>query len=78
MALGTKVVLRIKGYDAPHRFDLKAYGLKVAVPQDKTTTIEFVADQPGTFKWKCGRPCGDGCAKMTGKLTVIERVVEGS
>ena len=70
---GTKVVLKIFSYDATHRFDLKAYGLKVPLPQDKTTRVEFVADKAGEFKWKCGRPCGNGCPKLTGKLTVVER-----
>ena len=69
---GTRLVLHIRSYDATHRFDLKAYGQKVLLPQGKVTEVEFLADQVGTFKWKCGRPCGDGCPKMTGKLTVVE------
>lgn len=69
---GTKVVLKIRSYDAPHRFDLKAYGLKVPLPQDETTTVEFLADKVGKFKWRCGRPCGDGCPKMRGTLFVVE------
>jgi len=68
---GTKVILKIRSFHSPHRFDLKSYGLKVPLPQDKTTTIEFVADKPGTHVFKCGRPCGDGCAKMRGKLIVL-------
>jgi len=49
---------------------MKGYGLKIPLPQDETTVIEFLADKVGTFKWKCGRPCGNGCPKMTGKLIV--------
>ena len=73
---GTKVVLKIHSYDATHRFDLKAYRLKVNLPQSKTTRVEFVADKAGTFTWRCGRPCGDGCPKLRGKLTVVERPAE--
>jgi plastocyanin len=69
---GTLLRIAVDNVDATHRFDLKEYGLKVMLPQDQTTTIEFVADKPGEFRWKCGRPCGDGCAKMTGKLIVTE------
>ena len=73
VAKGTKVLLQIRSYDATHRFDLKKpYNLKVVLPQDKTTNVEFTASHVGTFKWKCGRPCGDGCPKMTGKLTVYD------
>ena|GEM_PF-3421585 len=73
VAKGSKVVLQIRSYDATHRFDLKKpYDLKVVLPQGTTTTVEFVASHVGTFKWKCGRPCGNGCPKMTGKLTVYD------
>jgi len=73
VAKGSKVVLQIRSYDATHRFDLKKpYDLKVVLPQGATTTVEFVASHVGTFKWKCGRPCGNGCPKMTGKLTVYD------
>ena len=68
---GTKVILKIRSFHAPHRFDLKSYGLKVPLPQDETTTIEFVADIPGKHTFRCGRPCGNGCSKMRGKLIVL-------
>ena len=67
---GTRLKITVENIDAPHRFDLKAYKLKVRLPEDKTTKFEFVADRVGTFAWRCGRPCGDGCAKMRGKLIV--------
>ena len=71
---GTHVTLRITGYDATHRFDLKKpYNLKVLIPQGETVDVEFVAKHVGTFKWRCGRPCGNGCPKMTGKLIVYDR-----
>lgn len=69
---GTRVVITIDSRDAPHSFVLKEYGLKVKLPQDRTTRVEFVADKAGEFRWKCGRPCGDGCPKMRGTLTVTE------
>jgi cytochrome c oxidase subunit 2 len=71
---GTLVVLKIHSRNATHAFKLKEYGLKVSLPQGKTTTVEFVADKAGTFTWRCGRPCGNGCAKMRGTMTVLEPV----
>jgi heme/copper-type cytochrome/quinol oxidase subunit 2 len=68
--VGTRIKIEALSYDSSRRFDLKAYKLKVALPQDKTVTFEFVADKPGKFRWKCGRPCGNGCAKLTGTLIV--------
>ncbi len=67
---GTHVVLKLYAYRATRSFDLKAYKLKVSMPQEQEITAEFDADTPGTFPWRCGRPCGDGCAKMRGTLIV--------
>jgi len=69
---GTKVVIHFESYDASHSFVLKAYKLKVPLPQGRTAEVEFVADEVGEFDWRCGRPCGDGCPKMRGTLIVEE------
>lgn len=69
---GTRVVLVIESFDAPHAFQLKALGVKVNLPQDEKTRVEFVADEVGEFSWRCSRPCGNGCPKMRGKLIVTE------
>lgn len=68
--LGTRVVIDFDSYDASHSFVLKAYKIKVPLPEGKHGKVEFVADKAGEFTWRCGRPCGDGCAKMRGKLIV--------
>lgn len=70
VAQGTRVTIEAVSIEASRRFDLKAYGLKVRLPQDKPVTFEFVADKKGKFRWKCGRPCGNGCAKLRGTLIV--------
>ena len=70
---GTKVILNVESHDAPHSIVLKAFRVKARLPQDKTTAVVFVADKPGTYRWYCGRPCGNGCPKMTGELTVLPR-----
>lgn len=69
---GTRLVIEIESLDAPHAFQLKAFGVKVNLPQDKKTQVEFVADKVGEFSWRCSRPCGNGCPKMRGKLVVTE------
>lgn len=67
---GTRVVIEFQSYDATHSFVLKAYGIKVNLPEGKRARVEFTADRIGEFPWRCGRPCGDGCAKMRGTLIV--------
>ena len=69
---GTRVVIDFVSRDASHSFVLKGYKIKVPLPEGKTGHVEFVADEVGTFRWRCGRPCGNGCPKMTGKLIVEE------
>jgi len=70
--LGTRVIIDFISEDASHAFELKAYKIKVNLPQDKRGQVEFIADKVGTFRWRCSRPCGNGCAKMNGKLIVME------
>lgn len=70
--LGTRVIIDFISEDASHGFQIKAYKIKVSLPQDKRAQIEFVADKVGTFPWRCSRPCGNGCPKMNGKLIVME------
>ena len=67
---GTRVIIDFVSRDASHSFVLKAYGLKVPLPERSERRVEFVADRKGEFRWRCGRPCGDGCPKMNGKLVV--------
>ena len=69
---GTRVIIDFMSEDASHGFELKAYKIKVNLPEDKRGQVEFVADKVGTFSWRCSRPCGNGCAKMMGKLVVME------
>jgi len=67
---GTLLKIEFLSYEASRRFDLPAYKIKLPLPQDKPVSFEFVADKKGEFKFRCGRPCGDGCAKLKGKLIV--------
>lgn len=68
--VGTRLRIEFDSYDASHSFVLKGYGIKVPLREGKSAEVEFVADKVGEFKWRCGRPCGNGCAKMVGKLIV--------
>lgn len=67
---GDHVVLKLHAYRATRSFVLKGYNLDVHMPQDQDVTAEFDADKAGEFSFKCGRPCGNGCAKLRGTLIV--------
>jgi heme/copper-type cytochrome/quinol oxidase subunit 2 len=56
-----------------------APGLRFAEPQEswkiekgETQVIEFVAERPGTYPFKCAVFCGFGHRKMKGQLVVEE------
>ena len=40
------------------------------VEKDKDQVLEFVAQRPGTYEFKCARFCGLGHGRMKGKLVV--------
>lgn len=69
---GDHVVLKLHAYRATRSFVLKGYKIDVPMPQDEDVKTEFDADVAGEFPFKCGRPCGNGCAKLRGKLIVEE------
>jgi heme/copper-type cytochrome/quinol oxidase subunit 2 len=70
VAQGTLLQIDFESRDSSHSFEIKELGIKVPLPQDKKASYEFVVDRKGEFRWICGRPCGDGCPKMIGKLIV--------
>jgi heme/copper-type cytochrome/quinol oxidase subunit 2 len=83
---GTKVQLKITTIDHDHGFKIASVpddseqnkpGLFFSSPQDcwqlkkgETTTIEFVAQAPGTYRFKCCHTCGLGHRGMKGQLVV--------
>ncbi|HYL63991.1 MAG TPA: cupredoxin domain-containing protein [Candidatus Methylomirabilis sp.] len=81
---GTKVQLKITAVDHDHGFKVTTVakgdskpGLVLTSPQDcwqlkkgTTTTIEFVAQTPGTYAFKCCHVCGMGHGGMHSEIIV--------
>lgn len=67
---GSHVVLHVESLDGARSIVLKPFKVKAALPEGERVTVEFDADQEGKFEFRCGRPCGNGCAKLRGTLTV--------
>ena len=67
---GQKVRLIITALDRDHGFELKEYGINQRLKKGDPTTIEFTADKPGTFTFRCSVFCGLGHPRMKGKLIV--------
>jgi cytochrome c oxidase subunit 2 len=72
VAQGDRVRLRLRSADRTHGFAIKAFRVKALIPKaGEAVTVEFVADQTGTFEFTCAEYCGTGHAGMKGRLIVL-------
>jgi heme/copper-type cytochrome/quinol oxidase subunit 2 len=67
---GDHIRLVITALDRSHGFRLEAFHVDQKLPKGEPVTVEFTADQTGTFPFECSHFCGLGHQKMTGHLTV--------
>jgi len=74
VAQGDSIRLRLRSTDRTHGIAIKAFRVKALIPKmGETVTVEFVADQAGTFDFTCSEYCGTGHAGMKGRLVVLAR-----
>ena len=72
VAEGDRVRLRLHSADRTHGFAIKAFRVKALIPKvGEAVTVEFVADQAGTFDFVCSEYCGTGHGEMKGRLVVL-------
>jgi cytochrome c oxidase subunit 2 len=67
---GERVRLIIVSLDRTHGIQIKPYGIKREIDEGGQTVVEFIADKPGTFQFKCAKWCGFGHGRMRGTLIV--------
>jgi len=71
---GERVRLTLRSSDTAHGFTIKKLNVRVAVPKTgEPVTVEFVADKPGTYEFKCSEYCGSGHGRMKGQIVVTPR-----
>ena len=83
VSLGQRVVLELSSSDVVHGIYLDGYNLDVVTDPGKTARLSFIADQPGTFRFRCSVTCGPLHPFMIGQLKVepnpkVRRIVGGS
>jgi len=69
---GDHVRLTITAVDRDHGFKLDVFQIEQKLPKGEPVTVEFTADQSGTFPFQCSQFCGLGHKKMKGQLVVEE------
>ena len=67
---GDHVKLLITAVDHDHGFKLPAFHVDQKLTKGETATVEFTADQTGTFPFECSKFCGLGHKNMKGELVV--------
>lgn len=67
---GEHIRLIITALDGEHGIKLEAFHIDQKLPKGEPVTIEFTADEGGTFPFKCSHFCGFGHGKMKGELKV--------
>ena len=67
------VRVELRTEDIAHSLTIDAYRIAKRVGPGQPVTLEFRADQPGTFPYYCNLQIDDGCRQMRGVLVVTPR-----
>ena len=67
---GDSVTIQLVSNDVVHGLYVDGYDVSVEADPGQTTTLTFVANKPGSFRFRCNITCGAMHPFMIGKLTV--------
>ena len=67
---GDQVTIELTSMDVVHGLFLDGYNLQLTADPGQTNEISFIADQSGSFRFRCSVTCGDLHPFMIGKLHV--------
>ena len=67
---GDTVTIQLVSTDVVHGLYIDGYGISIEADPGQTTTISFIADKPGSFRFRCNVTCGAMHPFMSGKFTV--------
>jgi len=67
---GDTVNIQLVSTDVVHGLYIDGYDISIEADPGQTKTLSFVADKPGSFRFRCNITCGAMHPFMIGKLTV--------
>ena len=67
---GDVVTIELRSTDAVHGLYVDGYDVSVQADPGQTASLTFVADRPGSFRFRCNVTCGALHPFMIGKLNV--------
>ena len=68
--VGDTVTLQLVSTDVVHGLYVDGYDISVEADPGQTATLTFVADMPGSFRFRCSVTCGAMHPFMIGKLSI--------
>ena len=67
---GDRVTIELVALDVVHGIYIDGYDIEVSGDPGQTTTLSFVAEKEGKYRFRCSIACGAMHPFMTGKLQV--------
>ena len=67
---GDTVTIHLVSTDVVHGLYVDGYDVSVEADPGQTASLTFVADKPGSFRFRCNVTCGAMHPFMIGKITV--------
>ncbi len=67
---GDRVTIELTATDVVHGLSIDGYNLATSADPGQTAKLTFVADQQGSFRFRCTVTCGNMHPFMIGKLQV--------
>lgn len=67
---GDTVTIQLVSTDVVHGLYVDGYDVSIEADPGQTTTLSFVANKPGSFRFRCNVTCGAMHPFMIGKLNV--------
>ena len=67
---GDTINIQLVSTDVVHGLYIDGYDISIKADPGETTTLTFVADKPGSFRFRCNITCGAMHPFMIGKLSV--------
>ena len=70
VSAGDTVTIQLVSTDVIHGLYIDDYDISVEADPGQTATVTFIANKPGSFRFRCNVTCGAMHPFMIGKLTV--------
>ena len=71
---GDTVIIQLLSTDVVHGLYVDGYDIAVEADPGQTATLTFVADKPGSFRFRCNVTCGAMHPFMIGKSQSVQTI----